>query len=221
MAGPTFFELARSIDNELKGNFRCPDQTFVAGTYPVTNFLYTLLGNASAGNVNFNLATAVGRGGMRFTFKKIDGTTGRVVITANGLETIDGANFVECILPNEVFIIESDGANWVIVSHSIGGTTPGVASLDIAGIRKTDSDFSVLDPVPGTTIAFTTARDGTSFFATSGYVAGSSIFPSGTLAINVDGTDYILAANALQCGSGDDHVVNLSYAGSLPVDLTA
>lgn len=222
MPGPTLFEIARSLDNELKGNFRCPDQTFTAGTYPVTEFLYTLLGNATAGDIDFNLPTAVGRKGMRFTFKKIDSTAFVVSFNALGAETIDGASTVSMIEPNESYQIESDGANWVVVAHDIAGTTPGVSNLDIKSVIKTDNDFSTLDPVPGTTIAFTTSRDGVSFFSCSAFTNGISGGPyTGTIGVKVDGVDYTLFSDVQNNGAGGDFTAQMGYAGSIGVPLAA
>jgi hypothetical protein len=212
--------VAASVDRIIGQNIQWPDQTFTVGTYAVTDLMHTLLGDASGGNIIFNLATAVGRSGMRFTFKKVDGSVNNVTFNAAGLETIDGVSSIILVQPNEVYEIESNGANWKIVSHNIAGGTPGISNLDIKSIIKTDNDFSSLNPVPGTTISFTTTRSGVSFLSCSAFTSGLSVSVySGSIGINVDGTPYTLFVDAQNNGAGGDFTSDMGYAGSIGVSL--
>lgn len=222
MPGPTFLDLAASIDRVLHRNTQSPDQTFATGTFAVTPLMHTLLANAGGGVVTFNLPTAVGLSGMRFTFKKVDSTANGMTINPVGGQTIDGAPSVTASQPNEVYEIESDNANWKVITHDTGGSTPGVSNLDIKSIIKIDNDFSTLDPVPGTTISFVTTRDGTSFFSCSAYTSGFSADGySGSIGINVDGTPYTLFVDAQNNGAGGDFTSDMGYAGSIGVPLLA
>jgi len=222
MPGPTFFDLAASIDRVLHRNTQNPDQTLTVGTYAVTPLMHTLMGDATGGLITLNLQTAVGLSGMRFTFKKVDSSTNLITVNALGGQTIDGSPSFDIGQLNEVLEIESDGANWKIISNLVSTGSPSFANLDIKSIIKTDNDFSSLDPVPGTTIPFTTTRDGTCFFSCSAYTSGLSLaFYSGSIGINVDGTPYTLFVDAQSNGAGGDATFNMGYAGSIGVPLTA
>ncbi len=225
MPAPTFLDLAASIDRTLHRNTQSPDQTFTVGTYAVTALMRTLFGNATGGAVGFTLPTAVGITGMRFTFKKIDSSANTVSVTSFGAETIDGLASQVLTDQYESINIESDGANWQIVST----LTPSVAPpappssgmLDVKSIVKTDGDFSSLNPVPGTTISFTTTRAGVSLLTASAYASGLSSIPSNSLGINVDGTDYTLASIAMINGAGSDRNFSQGCSGSIGVTLAA
>lgn len=221
VANLTPLDVAASIDRVLRRNIQFPDQTFTVGNYAVTVLMRTLLGDASGGVINFNLPSAVGLAGMRFTFKKTDSSANAVGVNAAGLETIDGAASVTLNQQNQAVSIESDGANWKVVSNFVQATPGSVTGmLDIAGIQKTDNDFSVLNPVPGTTIVFNTTRAGFSYFSVSAYTSGLSFGPySGSIGVKVDGVDYTLFVDAQNNGAGGDFTSNMGYAGSIPVFL--
>ena len=221
VANLTPLDVAASIDRVLRRNIQFPDQTFTVGNYAVTVLMRTLLGDASGGVINFNLPSAVGLAGMRFTFKKTDSSVNAIGVNAAGLETIDGAASVTLNQQNQAVTIESDGANWKVISNFVQATPGSVTGmLDIKGIQKTDNDFSVLNPVPGTTIVFTTTRAGFSFLAASAYTLGLSFGPySATIGINVDGVDYTLALDSQNNGAGGDFTQGMGYSGALPVFL--
>jgi hypothetical protein len=193
MSSPTFFDLARSIDNELKGNFRCPDQTFVVGTYPVTSLLYTLLGDCTGGDVVFDLPTAVGLSGMRFTFKKIDASANLVRINADGAETIDGAASIQCTQQNDSFQIESDGANWIIVARVSAASNAGIV---VAEVEETGGEFSTASltfvAVTGTLVNFTLDEPTTirAYSEFTPFKIGLDTDKFDYYGIEVDGTTY-------------------------------
>ncbi len=218
--GATPLDIAALVNRVLKRNIQFPDQTFTAGTHAVTALMRTLLGNAAAGAVDFNLLSAVGVKGMRFTFKKVDSTGNPLNLAAAGGETIDGAATATLTDPNQALSIESDGANWRIVSNlAVDGPSTVVGMLDTKAIIKDDSDFSSLDPVPGTTIVFATTRAGVSILTASAHVSGNHPVPSDTFGINVDGVPYTLSYTALNNGSGGDSCFGFGFAGSIGVPL--
>ncbi len=221
ISNPTPLDVAASIDRVLRRNIQFPDVTVTAGVTAITPLMRTVLGDASAGVVTANLPSAVGLAGMRFTFKKVDTSVNTFGINAQGGETIDGVASATLNQPQQVISIESDGANWKVVSNYVQATPGSVTGmLDIKGIQKTDNDFSSLNPVPGTTIVFNTTRAGVSFLACSAYTLGLSFGPySATIGINVDGVDYTLALDAQNNGSGGDFTQGMGYSGSLPVFL--
>lgn len=108
-----------------------------------------------------------------------------------------------------------------IVFVQFGTLNGSVASHEIDGFNKTDSDFSSLNPIPGTTKVFTTGRAGRTFFSFFGQVSGLSSFPSDSLAISVDGTVYTLPIFVLQIGAGQDKAFDLALSGSISIPLAA
>jgi hypothetical protein len=102
-------------------------------------------------------------------------------------------------------------------ADSAGGSAAG---FDIASIVKTDG-VSTLNPVDGTTLNFTTSRNGVVFLSASGYAQGNHPIPSNSLGINVDGVDYTLSYTAMINGSGGDTNFGQGCAGSIGVPLLA
>jgi len=75
---------------------------------------YAIFVDATLGNIDITLPTAVGNDGIVLVIKKTDGTANEVNVIPDGIETID--NLLTGILTgyNSVSII-SDGANWHII----------------------------------------------------------------------------------------------------------
>lgn len=95
----------------------------------------------------------------------------------------------------------TDAANKEYVDASTGsGVNPG---FDVASIYKTNG-VSTLNPVDGTTINFTTGRDGLSFFSATGVFAGLSGLIATDLAIYVDGVLLVHSDALFINGSGGD-----------------
>lgn len=78
----------------------------------------TILCSGSAFTVN--LYTAVGNKGRRLTIKKTDASfTNIITIDGVGSQTIDGTTTKTLNTQYEDYTIESDGANWSVITHNI------------------------------------------------------------------------------------------------------
>lgn len=91
-------------------------------TYTVTVNDHTLLGDATAGAMDFDLPAAATCVGQIFCFKKIESSGNAVSIDPNGSEQIDNAGAgVAWSLSgeNDALQIQSDGTGWKILSHYI------------------------------------------------------------------------------------------------------
>jgi len=80
----------------------------------------TILGNASTGNITITLPTSVGATGKTYAIKKIDSSANVVIIATTSSQTID--SFTTEILARQfdAVQVQSDGANWVIISFVPG-----------------------------------------------------------------------------------------------------
>lgn len=87
--------------------------------YTVTDADFSLTGDPSGAAFTFTLPTAVGRAGKIFTFKKLTASVNAITIDGSGAETIDGAATLVIATQNSSRMIQSDGANWIIIG-SIG-----------------------------------------------------------------------------------------------------
>jgi len=86
-------------------------------TYTATAGDHTILCNNTSGSININLPAASGCSGRVYVIKKISGISNNVVINGNGSETIDGATTRTLTLQYESVTIQSDGANWFVLSN--------------------------------------------------------------------------------------------------------
>jgi hypothetical protein len=78
-----------------------------------TSGLYVYLVDATVGNITINLPTAVGNT-AEYEFKKIDATSGTVIVTPNGAELIDGEVNQTILYQNTSFTIISNNSNFYI-----------------------------------------------------------------------------------------------------------
>jgi hypothetical protein len=83
--------------------------------YTATSSDYTILCNKSSA-MNLNLPTAVGITGRIYVIKKISGASADVTINPNGSQTIDGAGTYVITIQYDRITVQSDGANWFILS---------------------------------------------------------------------------------------------------------
>lgn len=74
--------------------------------------------DATAGNITRNLPTAVGITGKKYTLIKTDATFNTVTWLPAGSETIGGSASKKGYTKREKWVIVSDGANWLVESHS-------------------------------------------------------------------------------------------------------
>lgn len=78
---------------------------------------YTILVDASGGDVTLTLPAAGDTGveGLVLVVKKIDATSGLVVIDPDGSEQIEGDTTLTIPYPNDAAMVQSDGTEWWIV----------------------------------------------------------------------------------------------------------
>lgn len=91
----------------------------VLDTYTALTTDETLLCSNAAG-FTVTLFTAVGNAGKRLNI--INTGTGAITIDGNGDETIGGVATKKLYFNRDVIEIESDGANWQVLSHSLSDT---------------------------------------------------------------------------------------------------
>lgn len=85
-------------------------------TYTVTVNDHTLLGDATAGNMDFDLPDATTCIGQIFVFVRIDNTGNIVTIDPNGSQTINGVTSWDLASLDESLKIQSNGtSNWRII----------------------------------------------------------------------------------------------------------
>jgi len=76
----------------------------------------TIKGDASLGDINLTLPTAVDNEGITFIIKKVDSTTNSIIVTPEDGETIDGNSTIEINSQWDTLTIQSDGTNWIILA---------------------------------------------------------------------------------------------------------
>jgi len=207
MPGPTFLELARSIDNELKGNFRYPVKNVVAAGVTLLNgnFDAQVECNAAAGAQNIQLPDATKNKGMPFFIKKTDATANQVVVScAVGGQLIDGLASKTLGTQNDFLILFSNGVGYSIYSQLVTPLGPGASVYTVKKIYKTDGVHTLV-PVDGTLINFNVAADGECFFSANGIFAGFSGLIATDLAIYVDGVLLVHSDFFIVNGSGGDN----------------
>ena len=90
-----------------------------------------IFADATNGNINLTMPTAVGVGGTQYFVKKLDSSANTVTITPAGSEKVDGASTWVIKAKNEAVLIISDGANWQTnaTQPSVGLTNGTAAAL--------------------------------------------------------------------------------------------
>ena len=92
----------------------------VSDDYTITTDDYTILVDASGGSVTLTLPPAadaydiITESGNQFYIKKKDTSNFKVIIDADGSETIDEALTAEIETPYEAIVVQSDGTEWWI-----------------------------------------------------------------------------------------------------------
>lgn len=187
-------DLSAQVDRILLRNIQTPNQIDLFGVYAVTALEKTRIGNATGGAITYNLLTAVGIEGMRFTFKKNDASGNPVNVVAFGLELIDGIGTKTLATQYDTISIESNGTNWDIVvplgSFLGGGAASFLEAVATGGTFSTGSLVYV--PLPGTSIAFALTQPTVVFFDGYATAIPDGIFavPNANLGLRVDGVDY-------------------------------
>ena len=80
----------------------------------------TILGNASTGNITITLPTSVGATGRTYAIKKIDSSVNVVIVATTSSQTIDAFTTEILARQFDAVQVQSDGANWVIISFVPG-----------------------------------------------------------------------------------------------------
>lgn len=93
---------------------------FVAKTaaYAVSALDNTVTGDTTAGAFSLTLPTAVGIAGRLYRFKKTDSSGNVLTIATTSSQTIDGAASYSLAVQYKYVVVESDGANWLVVGNN-------------------------------------------------------------------------------------------------------
>ena len=102
---------------QVAGTIALPITTKTA-SYTASVSDHTIVCNNTAGAINITLPAAAGCSGRIYVVKKISGVSNNVVIDGNASETIDGSTTRTLTVQYESVMIQSDGANWVILSKN-------------------------------------------------------------------------------------------------------
>lgn len=90
------------------------------GNYTATIVDCTILGNAASGNITITLPTAASVAGRFYVIKKIDSTANVVTVATTSAQTIDGQASKALSIQYDGIQVQSDNANWVIISNTFG-----------------------------------------------------------------------------------------------------
>lgn len=85
------------------------------GNYSILGSDNVILGDATSGNLIFQLPTAASATGQVFFIKKIDASANTVTLQANGIEVIDGNNTFVILTQYASLTVVSDGTQWWII----------------------------------------------------------------------------------------------------------
>ena len=110
-------EVARfTPDNEtiLSGSIHKPIRTITASA-SLNSSDYTVLGDATSGDITITLPAATTCTGRTYNIKKKDASANLVIIDGNGAETIDGGLTTSITTQYESITIQCDGSNWWII----------------------------------------------------------------------------------------------------------
>jgi len=91
------------------------DITLKTGDYTATIADGVLLVDATSGDVDITLYTAVGNGRRELTVIKVDGTSNTVNILTNGSETINDEDDAATSVQHTSLTFVSDNANWQVI----------------------------------------------------------------------------------------------------------
>jgi len=85
-------------------------------SYTLTDTDSTVVGDASGGAIQLTLPDARGIAGRLYTCKKTDASANAVTVMSSNSQTIDGAPGFTLAVQWQYVTVQSDGANWLIVS---------------------------------------------------------------------------------------------------------
>jgi len=91
--------------------------TVKTASYTATAGDHTILCNNTAGAITLSLPTATDCAGRMYVIKKISGAGNNVIVAGyNGTETVDGSTTYTITSQYTAVVLQSDGANWYILS---------------------------------------------------------------------------------------------------------
>ena len=110
------------------------------GAYTLVNSDDTILGDCTSAGFTLTLPTAVGITGKKFTIKKIAESTNTLTIATTSSQTIDGATSFAIRSKENFIVVQSDGANWVVVAKNVNdyysSVNVGPVSTTATGVWK-------------------------------------------------------------------------------------
>jgi len=144
MPGPTFLDLAASIDRVLHRNINFPYRVITAGVASITLTDFYLEFDASGGNITTTLPSAVTvKAGMGFWLIRSDGSVNSVTLATTGGQTINGAASAQITSQYSSLHVVSNGSNWLLfASPSAFALSPDVL-WTFPGQVSTDQDLSI------------------------------------------------------------------------------
>lgn len=108
-------EMQGSLDQASLGTLSTVKKTVTSGYGIDDETDQTIFADATTGDLDIDLPSAIGIPGQEFSIKKIDSTSHAVNIVPSGAQTIDGENPLVLMLQYESVRIKSDGANWWVM----------------------------------------------------------------------------------------------------------
>lgn len=86
--------------------------------YTATATDHTIRCDATSGAFDITLPTAVGITGRIYVVKKTDASANAITVVTTSSQTIDGATNYSLPTQNKFVMLQSDGANWIIISQN-------------------------------------------------------------------------------------------------------
>lgn len=118
--GSTTTAVGNLTINNASINGLVSNLTTKSANYTATLVDFTILGNAATGNISITLPTSVGASGRIYTIKKVDSTANVVTVATTSAQTIDGQASKALSIQYDGIQVQSDNANWVIISNTFG-----------------------------------------------------------------------------------------------------
>lgn len=101
----------------VQGSFATAIRT-AAASDTLTDADATVLGDASAATLQLTLPDATGMAGRLYTLKKVDASNNAVIVMTVSSQTIDGSASYALSAQWQCVTVQSDGANWLIISNA-------------------------------------------------------------------------------------------------------
>jgi hypothetical protein len=117
LSSPAPWSLSPQTLTVLGRGEQLPNRT-VTTTYAVKIADHTVRADATGGAFSVTLPTAVGVAGKRYVVKKIDSSGNAVTVATTSAQTIDGAASYSLATQYKFVVVESDGANWIVVGNN-------------------------------------------------------------------------------------------------------